>query len=285
MGSIKHSKYKNTGILFELCVRQITTDLLHNKDSKAVKILKKYFTNTELGNEYALYSAIVNSPKLNESKSEILLSTVMEQYRKLDKQKINKLRYNLIKEIKNNYEIDDFFKAKINKYKVHAAVYTIFESENQKTIGNTDQIVNNKIVVFEHLNDNSTENNDSKQDNILGDLLKEDKEIRLLTYKLIVEKFNEKYSFFSERQKKVLKEYIYNITDTVKLKQFLNEELSYLKKELLNIVANTEDKVTKIKIKEVVKFVAPLRENETIKDELITGILQYHQLINELKTE
>lgn len=281
MGSIKHSKYKNTGILFELCVRQITTDLLHNKDSKAVKILRKYFTNTELGNEYALYSAVINGPKLNETKSEILLSTIEEQYRKLDKEKLNKLRYNLIKEIKSNYEIDDFFKAKINNYKIHAAIYTLFEYQNQKSVGNTNQLVENKMVIFEHLNDKSTENKDS----IVGDLLKEDKEIRLLTYKLLVEKFNEKYSFLSERQKSILKEYIYNITDTVKLKQFINEELTYVKKELLNIASNTEDKVVKIKIKEVVKFINPLRENENIKDELITGILQYHQLINELKTK
>lgn len=285
MGSIKHSKYKNTGILFELCVRQITTDLLHNTDSKAVKILRKYFTNTELGNEYALYSAVVNSPKLNETKSEILLSTIIEQYKKLDKQKINRLRYNLIKEIKNNYEIDDFFKAKINNYKVHAAVYTIFESYAQAKMSDTQQIVHNKMVIFEHLNGEQVEGGDKKYDSIMGDLLKEDKEIRLLTYKLLVKKFNEKYSFLSERQKNVLKEYIYNITDTVKLKKFVNEELSFVKKELLDIASNTQDQVVKIKIKEVVKFINPLRENETIKDELITGILQYHQLINELKTK
>ena len=285
MGSIKHNKYKNTGILFELCVRQITTDLLHNTDSKAVKILRKYFTNTELGNEYALYSAVVNSPKLNETKSEVLLSTIIEQYKKLDKQKINRLRYNLIKEIKNNYEIDDFFKAKINNYKVHAAVYTIFESYEQAKMSDTQQIVHNKMVIFEHLNGEQVEGGDKKYDSIMGDLLKEDKEIRLLTYKLLVKKFNEKYSFLSERQKNVLKEYIYNITDTVKLKKFVNEELSFVKKELLNIASNTQDQVVKIKIKEVVKFVNPLRENENIKDELITGILQYHQLINELKTK
>lgn len=284
MGSIKHSKYKNTGILFELCVRQITTDLLHNRDSKAVKILKKYFTNTELGNEYALYSAVVNSPKLNETKSEVLLSTIMEQYNKLDKQKISKLRYNLIKEIKNNYEIEDFFKAKINNYKVHAAVYTIFESSTQAKIGDTNQIVHNKMVIFEHLNGKEVESN-KKQDDIVEDLIKEDKEIRLLTYKMLVKKFNEKYSSLSERQKLVLKEYIYNITDTVKLKKYINEELAFVKKELLDIASKIQDPVIKIKIKEVVKFVNPLRENENIKDELITGILQYHQLINELKTK
>lgn len=285
MGSIKHSKYKNTGILFELCVRQITTDLLHNRDSKAVKILKKYFTNTELGNEYSLYSAIINSPKLNETKSEILLSTVLEQYRKLDKAKIGKLRYNLIKEIKNNYDIDDFFKAKISNYKTHAAIYTVFESEKENSVSNTSQIVNNKMVIFEHLTNDSNRDSNRKEESIVNHLIKEDKEIRLLTYKLLVEKFNQKYSTLSERQKSLLKEYIYNATDTVKLKKYINEELQYIKKELASIASETNDKVIKIKIKEVIKFVNPIKENQSIKDELITGILQYHQLINELKTK
>ena len=75
--NIKHSKYKNTGILFELLVRQTTSDLLNNQDSKAVKILKKYFTNTELGKEYGLYSAFSTSPKLSEGKAEILVSTLV----------------------------------------------------------------------------------------------------------------------------------------------------------------------------------------------------------------
>lgn len=282
MGSIKHSKYKNTGILFELCVRQITTDLLQNRDSKAVKILKKYFTNTELGNEYALYSAIANSEKLSESKCESLLSTVIEQRKKLDSTKINKLKYNLIKEIKNSYDIDDFFKAKINNYKTHAAIYTIFESESRSTIGNTKQIFENKVAILEHLSKGSKVS-ENKQDTIVNDLLKEDKEIRLLTYKILVKKFNDKYSTLSDRQKKVLKEYIHNATDTVKLKRFVNDEFSYIKKELLEIASTTEDKVTKIKINEVIKLINPVREKENMKDEFITGILQYHQLINELK--
>ncbi|NDG26542.1 MAG: hypothetical protein EB120_05130 [Proteobacteria bacterium] len=283
MGSIKHSKYKNTGILFELCVRQITSDLLNNRDSKAVKIFKKYFTNTELGNEYALYATIVKSPKLNETKSEILLSTVLEQHKKLDRSKINKQKYNLIKEIKSNYDIDDFFKAKISNYRTHAAIYTIFESNSEGYMNNTEQIVENKIVLMEHLLGNSKST--KKEDSMVEGLVKEDRDIRLLTYKILIKKFNEKYSDFSDRQKKVLKEYIYNITDTVKLKEFLNEEMSYIKKELSSIQKDTKDKVIKIKIGEVIKFVNPIRENESVKDELITGILQYHQLINELKSK
>ena len=110
--AIKHSKYRNTGVLFELLVRQTTSDLLNNRDSKAVKILKKYFTNTELGKEYSLYNTLASSNQLSEAKAEILISTLIEQYVKLDSEKIDKLKYNLIKEIKSNYDIEEFFKAK-----------------------------------------------------------------------------------------------------------------------------------------------------------------------------
>ena len=280
--ALKHNKYKNTGILFELCVRQITSDLVNNRDSKAVRIFKKYFNDTELGSEYNLYNAIVSSPKLNETKSEILITTVLEQHKKLDKEKLAKLKYNLIKEIKSNYDIDDFFKAKIASYKTYASIYTIFESQYANNSKNTSQIVLNKINILEHLTKDSIL--DKKvPDSLVEDLIKEDKEVRLLTYKIIVEKFNKKYSNLSEKQKTVLKEYIYNITDTKKLKDFLNLEFSEVKKELLEFHKNIDDKVMKIKIKEVTKLITPIRENESVKDELVVGLLQYHQLIEELK--
>jgi len=118
--AIKHSKYRNTGVLFELLVRQTTSDLIKNQDSKAVKILKKYFTNTELGKEYTLYNTVISSPKLSEVKADMLVTTLVEQYKKLDRSKVDKLKYNLIKEIKANYDIDEFFKAKVENYKTYA---------------------------------------------------------------------------------------------------------------------------------------------------------------------
>jgi ribosomal protein L16 Arg81 hydroxylase len=148
--AIKHSKYRNTGILFELLVRQTTSDLINNQDSKAVKILKKYFTNTELGKEYSLYSTFSASPKLSEAKAEILISTIIEQYKKLDHAKIAKLKYNLIKEIKKNYDLDNFFKAKIENYKPFASIYTIFEGHNSPSV-DTKQLILNKITLLEHL--------------------------------------------------------------------------------------------------------------------------------------
>jgi hypothetical protein len=279
--AIKHSKYRNTGILFELLVRQTTSDLLNNQDSKAVKILKKHFTNTELGKEYSLYSAFVTSPKLSEAKAEILISTILEQYKKLSHETLSKAKYNLIKEIKKTYNLEDFFKAKIENYKPYASVYTIFESQNSPS-SDTKQIVLNKINLLEHITQESIKDIQAPQ-SMVQELMNEDKEIRLLTYKLLVEKFNKKYQGLSERQKSVLKEYVASISDSANLRKFLNEKLKEIKHELIEQTQKVQDKVTKIKTQEVIKFIKPLKEGIAIKDETITGLLQYYELIDELK--
>lgn len=281
--AIKHSKYRNTGILFELLVRQTTSDLIKNQDSKAVKILKKYFTNTELGKEYSLYNTFATSQKLSEAKAEILISTILEQYKKLDYEKIGKLKYNLIKEIKANYNLEDFFKAKVDNYKPFASIYTIFESHHSPSV-DTKQVLLNKITLLEHLTVTPIENQKASP-SLVQEFMKEDKEIRLLAYKILVEKFNNKYKDFSDRQKGILKEYITNVSDTKTLRDYLNAELKKIKAELIELKNTTKDQVTKIKLEEVLKFIKPLNESHTIKDETITGILQYCDLIDELKKQ
>ena len=281
--AIKHSKYRNTGVIFELLVRQTTSDLIKNQDSKAVKILKKYFANTELGREYSLYNTISSSPKLNEVKAEVLVSTVVEEYRKLDHAKIDKLKYNLIKEIKANYDLDEFFKAKVDNYKPYAATYTVLESQRSKSV-DAKQVVMNKITLLEHVTSKNLDNVQAPQ-SLVQEFMKEDKEIRLLAYKILVEKFNDKYKEFSDRQKGILKEYITNVSDTKALRNYLNSELKKIKAELTELKGKSSDQVVKIKLEEVIKFVKPLKEGHSIKDETITGILQYCDLIDELKKQ
>ena len=281
MASIKHSKYRNSGILFELLVRQTTADLVANRDSKAVKILKKYFANTELGREYALYNNIVTSPKLSETKANMLITTVLEQYAKLDKEAIQKLKFNLIREIKANYEINEFFKAKVDNYKTYASIFSIFESQIQKNI-DAKQIFLNKVVILEHVTKSKIEDMQASK-SIVEDLMKEDKEIRLLTYKILVEKFNDKYQGLSERQKHVLKTYITSVSDTTKLNVFVNNQLQEIKTDLEKLSSKITDQVMKIKLDEVVKLVTPIKEGARIKDETISGLLQYIDLIEELK--
>jgi hypothetical protein len=279
---IKHSKYKNTGVLFELLVRQATSDLMSNKDPKAVKIFKKYFTNTELGKEYNLYNTVLNAPKLNEVKAEIMISTIVEQAKKLNREKLDKEKYNLIKEIKKHYDIDNFFKAKIDTYKVYASIFTLIESQISKEVGNTKQVITNKLTILEHITKESlTERKVASK--VVEEFMKEDKEIRVLAYKFLVEGFNDKYSSLSVEQKDLLKEYINNISDTKQLRTYLNTKLVEVKVELTAIKDKTDDKVLEIKLNEVLNFVKPLAPNEAIKDESLVGLMQYYQLISELK--
>ena len=279
---IKHSKYKNTGVLFELLVRQSTSDLMSNIDSKAVKIFKKYFTNTELSKEYNLYSTVLNAPKLNESKAEVLVSTIIEQAKKLDREKIDKEKYNLIREIKKHYDLDNFFKAKIETYKVYASVYTLIENQLSSTMNDTKQIITNKLSLLEHITKESlTERKVASK--VVEEFMKEDKEIRVLAYKILVERFNEKYSSLSREQRDLLKEYINNISDTKKLKTYLNTRLLEVKTEIIGFKETTKDKVLQIKLNEVLNFIKPIAVNESIKDEVLIGLMQYYQLIGELK--
>jgi hypothetical protein len=279
---IKHSKYKNTGVLFELLVRQSTSDLMSNVDSKAVKIFKKYFTNTELSKEYNLYSTVLNAPKLNESRAEVLVNTIIEQAKKLDREKLDKEKYNLIREIKKHYELDNFFKAKIDAYKVYASVYTLIENQLSSTMNNTKQIITNKLSLLEHITKETlTERKVASK--VVEEFMKEDKEIRVLAYRILVEKFNEKYSSLSVEQRDLLKEYINNISDTKKLKTYLNTRLLEVKTEIIAFKEATKDKVLKIKLNEVLNFIKPVAVNESIKDEVLIGLMQYYQLISELK--
>jgi hypothetical protein len=279
---IKHSKYKNTGILFELLVRQATSDLMSNTDPKAVKIFKKYFTDTELGKEYNLYSTVLNAPKLNENKAEILVSTITEQAKKLDRDKLDKEKYNLIKEIKKHYDLDNFFKAKIEAYKIYASIYTLIENQISKEFSDTKQLITNKLTLLEHITKESlTERKVASK--VVEEFMKEDKEIRVLAYRILVEKFNDKYSGLSEDQRDLLKEYINSISDTKKLRTYLNTKLLEVKTEITGLKATTKDRVLQIKLNEVLNFIKPMNPNESIKDEVLIGLMQYYQLISELK--
>lgn len=279
---IKHSKYRNTGVLFELLVRQATSDLMSKRDTQAVKIFKKYFTNTELSKEYNLYSTVLNAPKLSENKAEMLISTIVEQAKKLDREKLNKEKYNIIKEIKKHYDLDNFFKAKIPTYKVFASIYTLIEAQLSEDFANTKQLMENKVTLLEHVTKEGMAER-KVGSKAVEDFMKEDKEIRQLAYKILVEKFNEKYASLSDEQKDLLKEYINNISDTKQLKEYLNAKLAEVKNELITLKESLQDEVVKIKINEVLNFIKPIALNEAVKDEVIVGLMQYYQLISELK--
>lgn len=267
----KHSKYKNTGILFELLVRQITADILENKESKAVDLLKEYFIKTELGKEYKLYEFLSKHKGLTENKASLVLNTILENSQHLNKTVLKKQKYNLIKEIKKTYPLEEFFKYRIPNYKVYASLFNLLENK----INNADFILKNKTTVLEHL---TSPTQKSDLDEILA---KEDKTTRLLTYKVLVNNYNKKYNSLSETQKKILKEYINTTNNKVKLKEFYNSQIDFLKKQLSE--TKIEDKTTQIKLNEISKFLVKLNKNELISENHIYNLLKFDELLIEIK--
>ena len=280
---IKHSKFKNTGILFELLVRKITADTLAGAESPSVSILKKYFVNTELGKEYKLYETLFKSNNLSEGRANTILSTILEASKKLNRKSLKREKYNLVKELREHYNVEDLFKTNISNYKSLAALYTLFEVYNTTDVINPNQIVDNKLVLLEQLSLKGIDKNSIKN-SLLEEFKSEDKDVRLLTYRVILEKFNDKYSHLSDTQKSILREFIEHIDSTSKLKEFYNLKIREIKKTILDEIKSVKDDATKIKLIEVNKFIVEIGKNKKINNNNLVDLLQFCNLIEELKT-
>ncbi len=279
---IKHSKYKNTGILFELLVRTITADTLSGKNSEATNILKKYFSKTELGREYKLYDSLLKRTNLSEGKAEVIINTVLESAKQLNRTSLKRQKYNLINEIKKHYNLEDFFKSKLPNYKAQAAIYTLIEAYSDNKKQSHEQIITNKLSLLEHLTSNIVKSKESTP-SIMDEFNHNDKDTRILTYKILLEKFNSKYSDFSNNKKSVLKEFINSVDNTNKLKEFYNSKINEIKGELVTLNAKTKNQVTKIKINEVSTLLVKLDKNDKVNNDHIVNLLQYCDLLEELQ--
>ena len=278
---IKNSKFKNTGILFELLVRQITADTLKGVDSPAIDLLKKYFVKSELGREYKLYESIQKSSTLNENRASVLIETVLDNSKKFNRTFLRKQKYNLINEIQKHYDVNQFFNSKIKNYKELASLYTLIEGYNSSAMINTEQLMNNKITLLEHLTKQKLDS--TKKEEVLLEFATYDEDTRSLTYKILLEKFNDKYESLSGEQKEVLKEFINSVDSTPSLRNFYNTKINELKSSLNTEAENIKDKATKIKITEVAKLLVELSKTDKINDDNLVDLLQYYELVKEIK--
>jgi hypothetical protein len=278
---INHSKYKNTGILFELLVRQITADTLEGKDSPVKDILKKYFVKTELGKEYKLYESLLKKTSLTESRANIIIDTLLETSKTLNRKLLKKQKYNLINELQQHYDLNEFFNHKLPNYKIQAAFYTLLEIYNITTPVNPENIISNKITILEHLTAAPIKE-EKIRENIL-DEIKGDKDVSILAYKIILEKFNEKYKDLNLHQKDILKELITSIDNTPKLKEFYISKSQEIKDDLIELNNTTRNDVTKIKINEIISLIKPVNKTTKITTENLVDLLQYCELLTELE--
>jgi hypothetical protein len=280
---VKHSKYKNSGILFELLVRQITSDTLDGNESPAKDILKKYFVKTELGREYKLYETLLKKTSLTETKANITISTLTESSKTLNRGVLKRQKYNLISEIQEHYDLNKFFNHKLPNYKVYAAFYTLLEIANSQTSIDPEQTINNKVTILEHLTAANIVPN-KVRDEVMDEFEKADKDVRLLAYRSLLENFNTKYDDLHPNQKIILKEFITSIDNTTRLREFYTDKINEIKSELVSLNEKTKNQVTQIKINEIISLINLPSKNSRITDNDLVDLLQYYDLINELET-
>ena len=275
---VKHSKYKNTGILFELLTRQLTADTIAGDNPRALSIIKKYFSgDSALLKEYKIYHTFTSQKYKEDSKATMLINTLIEAHGKLNKSQLRREKYNLIKEIKETYDVNNFFKAKIDNYKVMASIFNLLENKS----ATPTSIVDSKSTLLEHI---TIKPKTVKKDTVLENFSKQDKDTRLLTYKVLLEKFNDKYSGLQDNQKTLLKEYVNSVTNSPALKSFINEEIKTVKKTITGYSKKVEDKAVAVKLTETRDMIKPLCKKSSVNDDNVINLLNYYELVNELKT-
>jgi len=280
---IKHSKFKNTGLIYELLIKQIAADTLENRPSPAIKILKKFYSGKSfLAKEYKLYEYITKNKGIGRDKAETVLSTINEISRKLDQASLKNQKYNLIADIKESYNLEHFFSAKVRDYKALAALYCLLEAQNNSELVDPQIFVDNKTTILEHLTEQVQDKGDVRQ-SLIEEYSNYEKDLKLLTYKILLEKFNKKYATLMPEQRRILKEFITSVDSTTKLREFVNSALENVRLQLTELTELVQDDILKIKLNEVVDNISPLSNKEKVDTETLAILMQYYELIKEIK--
>lgn len=279
---VRHSKYKNTGLIFELLVKQVAADTLNGRDSQAVSLIKKYFTGkTALAKELKLYEFVIKNSNVSSTKAENIVSTILETSQRIDRNAAKKQRYNLVKEIKESYNETDLFTIKVPHYKALAATYCLLEAHTNPEIVSPEVLIENKTTLLEHLTGQEQKQEDVKE-TLLEEYSKYEEDLRLLTYKILLEKFNGEYGTLLPEQKNILREFISSVDSNNKLFTLVNEQLSTIKSSLKASTLIVDDKVVALKLTEIANNIEPLSKGTKIDDSHLLNLMQYHQLLHEV---
>jgi len=285
MKKLKHLKLRNTGIIYETLLRQITVDVLEGKtDSPVFGILREYFSKkTLMSEELGLYNSIVEFKTTNKEKTDYFLKTVIDLRKRFNESELAKEKYNIIKEIKKHYDLDNLFNSKVDNYKVLASVYKLFEAElNAHQNYNPTSVVQTRYTIIEHITNPTVNTGIEKIDTMVEKYKQQDKEIRIIAYNMLIEKFNTKYNSLNGSQKKLLKMYIDSMSDTNSLKEYIETEVPRVTEALKAIVNDISSEVIKIKLTELLKHTDSLKCGKRVKDSQITNLMKLYELEKEI---
>lgn len=280
---VKHSKFKNTAILFELLVKQITQEVLSNSTKNlSEKIIKEFFNSKkELAKELRLYNWIMKERFSSNDDAKLFLSEVIEERKKLDESKLAKEKYNLIRTIKESYELEKFLSSNLQNYKLLASIYKVFESKTHGIKVEIREFIDSNNTILEHIT--NKKQTKKPQDNLYEEFKKQSEDLRLLTYKLLIENFNSKYSNLDDSQKSLLREFINNVSNTSTFSKFITEETKKALSSLISESKDISDKVTKIKISEMIKLYKSdkfLKENS---EKQVSVLMLTYELLKEIR--
>lgn len=282
MKKIRHSKFKNTGFLFELLTRQITLEVLNGSEEKSKEIIKEFFAGkTELSKELRLFNLLINEKYNSENKAEKFIDAILEAHTRLNYSKLKREKYNLVKSIKETLDIDNFLSSPVTNYKILASVHKLFEA---KTLNVTDvkDVFDSKLTLVEHISTKTT-NLKQKETKLVEDYKKQEKDLRLLTFKILTESFNKKYTNLNDNQKNLLREYINNVSNTSKFGEYFEKELIKTITELHSMYKGMKDKITKIKLRETINVLKKQKLGKKILDEQVSALMLSYELIKEIK--
>ena len=281
MRKIKHSKFKNTGFLFELLTRQVTLEIINGTEEKAKGIIKEFYgKGTEMSKELRLFNLLINEKYNSEAKAEKFIDAILEAHTKIDYKSLQREKYNLVKSIKENFEIKNFLSSPVTNYKILASIHKLFEGKKNDILDVKD-VFNSKLTLVEHISSNSPTLKE-KEDKLVEEYRKQEKDLRLLTYKILVETFNKKYTNLNDDQKSLLREYINNVNNTSKFNEYFEKELIKTITSLHEMYKGMKDKITKIKLKETINVLKKQKVGKKITDEQVSALMMSYELIKEI---
>ena len=281
MRKIKHSKFKNTGFLFELLTRQVTLEIINGSEEKAKGIIREFYgKGTEMSKELRLFNLIINEKYNSEAKAEKFIDAILEAHTKIDYKSLQREKYNLVKAIKENFEINNFLSSPVTNYKILASIHKLFEGKKNDILDVKD-VFDSKLTLVEHISSNSPTLKE-KEDKLVEEYRKQEKDLRLLTYKILVETFNKKYTNLNESQKGLLREYINNVNNTSKFNEYFEKELIKTITSLHEMYKGMKDKITKIKLRETINVLKKQKIGKKITDEQVSALMMSYELIKEI---